>query len=68
MILLIRKMFRKIILLSKQNYNQRFFSSCKADELTSKLNQQKHYLETINRKINTLTIMSFVNFICILIF
>jgi len=60
-------MFRKIIPLLKPIHNKRLFS-CNASDLTSKLRRQEQHLEIINRKINTLTIMSFFNIMISLIF
>jgi hypothetical protein len=68
-------MFRKLITIPmslKYKLNQRFFSTCnnrcKVNELTSKLDQQELYLETIYNRIAGLTILSLINIMVSLIF
>ena len=61
-------MFRKLLqthIPIKNRFNQRLFSSCnnrcKSDELTSQLLRQDQYFEVINKKINHIFIVSYVN-------
>lgn len=65
-------MFRKLIPLSKQIHNKRFFSSCnnrcKVDELTNHLNIQQQYLENINKNVAIISVMSFFNIMVSIIF
>ncbi len=62
-------MFRKLITMpvTSKMYNKRVFSSCnnrcKVDEV-----RQERYLEIINKNICILTVMSFVNIMCSMIF
>ena len=60
-------MFRKIIPLLKPIHNKRLFS-CNASDLTSKLRRQEQNLDTINKNIGRLSIMSFFNIMVSLIF
>jgi hypothetical protein len=67
LILIIIKMFRKIIPLLKPIHNKRLFS-CNASDLTSKLRRQEQNLDTINKNIGRLSIMSILNIMVSLIF
>ena len=60
-------MFRKIIPLLKPIDNKRLFS-CNASDLTSKLRRQEQNLDTINKNIGRLSIMSILNIMVSLIF
>ena len=60
-------MFRKIIPLLKPIHNKRLFS-CNASDLTSKLRRQEQNLDTINKNIGRLSIMSILNIMVSLIF
>jgi len=64
-------MFRTVISMhipiNNKLFSKRFFSTCnnrcKADELTSQLNRQDQYLDIINKKINHVFIVSYINFV-----
>jgi len=67
-------MFRKLITMpvTSNMYNRRVFSSCnnrcKVDKVSNSLIRQRRYLEIIDKKIGILTVMSFVNIMCSMMF
>ena len=61
-----RKLLQTPIPIKNKLFGKRLFSTCnnrcKVDELTSQLNRQDQYLDIINKKINHIFIVSYINF------